>query len=216
MKLEGSYTFDAPRDEVWGALLDPEVLSKALPGCESLERVGDNEYKATLNVRVGPVQGQFSGSVSLSDLNPPASYRMKVSGQGAAGFVNGEGQVTLEAQNGATVMHYTGDAQVGGRIASVGQRLLDSSAKSITRQGLESLDRQIQARRPTTTPEAGEPVPPEPVTPTQTQVAATVAKDVASDVARELIPPERRPILIGILVIIAIIVYWLLRTYDRT
>lgn len=204
MKLEGSYTFAAPRDEVWEAMLDPEVLTKALPGCEALEQVGDNEYKAALNVRVGPVQGRFSGQVSLSDLNPPASFSMKVSGQGAPGFVNGEGDVTLEEQNGSTVLTYAGDAQIGGRIASVGQRLLDSTAKSLTRQGLESIDAQIQARRQVAEGDVDETAP-EPVT--QTQIAAGVAKDVV----RDLIPPERRLMLIGALVILAIIVLWLIR-----
>lgn len=204
MRLEGSFTFAASRDEVWEAMLDPEVLKKALPGCEELEKVGENEYKATLNVRVGPVQGRFSGSVTLSDLNPPASYRMKVSGQGAPGFVTGEGDITLEEQDGSTVMHYAGDAQIGGRIASVGQRLLDSSAKSLTRQGLQSVDALIQARQEAT----AEDVPaPEPVVPTQTQLAASVAKDVASD----LIPPERRPMLIGAVIILAIIIFLLIR-----
>jgi hypothetical protein len=204
MKLDGSYTFAAPREEVWEMLLDPEVLARALPGCEELEQVGENEYKATLNVRVGPVQGRFSGAVSLSDLNPPASYHMKVSGQGAPGFVTGEGDITLEEQDGSTVMHYVGDAQIGGRIASVGQRLLDSSARSLTRQGLQAIDALIQARQQPTA--EGTPAP-EPATPTQTQIAATIAKDVAQDI----IPPERRPMLIGAAVILAIIIFLLIR-----
>jgi carbon monoxide dehydrogenase subunit G len=201
MKVEGSYTFDVPRDEVWDAMLDPDVLAQALPGCEKMEQTGDNEYAAILNVMVGPVQGRFNGTVRLSDLNPPESYHMSVDGQGGPGFVKGEGQVVLEAQNGTTVMHYTGDAQVGGRIASVGQRLLDSSVKSLTRQGLESVNRQIQARQGAT--EAGAPsAQPQPVTPSQTQVAATVAKDVAQD----LVPPERRPIVaLIVLVLIAMV-----------
>lgn len=204
MKLDGSYTFAAPRDEVWEAMLDPEVLAKALPGCEALDQVGDNEYEATLNVRVGPVQGRFSGTVSLADLNPPISYHMKVSGQGAPGFVNGEGDVTLEEQDGATIMHYTGDAQIGGRIASVGQRLLDSSVRSLTRQGLESIDTLIKARQGAT---AGDEPAQVPATPTQTQIAAGVARDVASD----LIPPERRSLLIGGLVILVVVVFFLIR-----
>lgn len=204
MKLEGSHTFAAPRDEVWEAMLDPDVLIKALPGCEALEKVGENQYKATLNVRVGPVQGRFSGTVTLSNLNPPASYRMKVTGQGAPGFVTGEGDITLDEQDGSTVMRYTGDAQIGGRIASVGQRLLDSTAKSLTRQGLQAVDALIQARQQTS-PQGGP--APQPGPPTQTQIAASVAKDVA----RDLIPPERRPMLIGAVVVLAIIIFLLIR-----
>src|SRR5262245_37321960 len=146
MKLDGSYTFDAPRDVVWEALLDPEVLARVMPGCEKLEQVGENEYKGTLKIKVGPVQGAFEGLVTLSDINPPDSYHMSVDGKGGPGFMRGEGQVILEPQGDATIMHYTGEAQVGGRIASVGQRLLDSSAKALTRQSLDGLNKQIQAR----------------------------------------------------------------------
>jgi hypothetical protein len=174
MKIEGEYTFNESRDRVWKVLQNPEVLSQALPGCEALEQIGDNEYKATLNVRIGPVQGKFNGTVRLSNLNPPLSYHMMVEGQGPPGFVKGEGDVTLEEQNGSTIMRYTGDAQVGGRIASVGQRLLDSSARSLTRQGLQSIDKLIQAGDAT----------PEPIAPSQTQIAAEVAKDVASDAVK--------------------------------
>jgi carbon monoxide dehydrogenase subunit G len=202
MKVEGSYTFDAPRDEVWDAMLDPDVLAKALPGCEEMEQTGENEYAAVMNVMVGPVQGRFNGNVRLSDLNPPESYSMSVDGQGGPGFVKGEGHVTLEAQNGTTVMHYTGDAQVGGRIASVGQRLLDSSVRSLTRQGLDSVNRHIQGRQAPA--ESGAPTPERaPAPPTQTQVAATVAKDVAQD----LVPPDRWPIVaLATLVVLAMII----------
>ena len=174
MKIEGTYTFKAPRDAVWEALMDPEVLAKALPGGDKLEKVGDNQYEAALNVRVGPVQGKFDGQIEISDINEPDGYHMKVSGQGPSGFLSGEGDVALSDAEEGTQMSYSGEAQVGGKIAGVGQRLVDSSAKSITRQGLESLDRQIQARLA-----GAEGVPAvEVVTPTAAAVAATVAKDV--------------------------------------
>lgn len=146
MQIQGTHTFKAPRQLVWDALQDPTLLSMALPGGEQLEKLHENEYKAAMNVRVGPVQGKFEGKIELGDINEPESYRMKVSGQGAPGFVNGEGNVRLEANDAETVMHYTGDVQVGGKIAGVGQRLIDSTAKSIIRQGLAALDVQIQAR----------------------------------------------------------------------
>jgi len=149
VKLDGTYTFDAPREAVWQALLDPNVLAKVMPGCEKLERVGENEYKGMLKIRVGPVQGQFEGLVNLTDINAPESYRMQVDGKGAPGFMKGVGEVRLEDQGASTLMHYSGDAQVGGRIASVGQRLLDSSAKALTRQSLDGLNEQIKARTQT-------------------------------------------------------------------
>ena len=113
MKLEGTYTFDAPREVVWQALLDPEVLGRVMPGGEALEKIGENEYKAVLKIRVGPVQGQFEGLVTLLDINPPESYRMQVSGKGGPGFMKGEGQVRLEDQGSSTLLHYSGEAQVG-------------------------------------------------------------------------------------------------------
>lgn len=146
MQIQGSHTFSAPRQAVWDALLDPTILSMALPGGEQLEKITDNEYKAAMNVKVGPVQGKFDGKVELSNIVAPDSYRMKVSGQGAPGFLNGEGDVTLSDVEGGTLMSYVGDAQVGGRIAGVGQRLIESTAKSIIKQGLAALDAQIQAR----------------------------------------------------------------------
>lgn len=148
MKLQGQHTFDAPRDAVWEALNDPEVLARTLPGCERLEEKEPHVYTGALNMQVGPVSGQFQGTVKLRDLEENRGYHMDLSGQGAPGFVQGKGSVSLEdADGGGTVLTYDLDAQVGGRIAGVGQRLLDSSAKVITRQALEGLAAQIDARQ---------------------------------------------------------------------
>lgn len=152
MHLEGTYTFGAPLQTVWEALLDPTVIAQALPGGETMQQVGDNEYEAVMNVRVGPVQGRFEGRIELLDVEPLQGYRMKVTGQGAPGFVNGEGTLALEAAQDdaggdAVLLKYAGDVQVGGRIAGISQRLVESSAKSLTRQGLQELERQIQAKR---------------------------------------------------------------------
>lgn len=147
MKLTGEYTFDAPRDAVWEALLDPQVLSRTLPGCEDLEQTSEHTFEGTLSMKVGPVQGVFQGKVELSDLDPPRGYTLALSGKGAPGFVNGKGRLELDEGEGSTVLRYEVDAQVGGRIAGVGQRLLESSAKTITRQALEGLDAQVRARR---------------------------------------------------------------------
>ncbi len=147
MKLAGKYEFEAPRDLVWQSLQDPDVLAKIIPGCEKLDEVGENEYEGMLNIKVGPVQGKFKGAVKLFDINPPEGYSLQIDGRGAPGFLKGTGSVRLEDQGAATVLHYEGDAQVGGRIASVGQRLLDSSAKSLTRQSLEGLKEYIQSQQ---------------------------------------------------------------------
>lgn len=146
MKLNGEFTFDAPQEEVWETLQDPEVLAKVLPGCEKLELVGENAYEGALKIKVGPVQGLFKGKINLSDIQPPDSYSMDVDGRGAPGFVKAKAQVSLSSSGQGTTMTYTSDARVGGRIASVGQRLLDSSAKAIVKQSLEGLNTIMQAR----------------------------------------------------------------------
>jgi hypothetical protein len=148
MKLAGEHLFEVSRERLWQALLDPEVLAKTLPGTEKLEKVGDNEYRGTLLVKVGPVQGAFEGGVKLLDLDPPHGYRMEIEGRGAPGFLKGTGRLELEDRGAQTNLRYDIDAQVGGRVAAVGQRLIESSAKVITRQGLEGLERQLRATGP--------------------------------------------------------------------
>ncbi len=206
MNLEGTYTFDAPRDVVWNSLLDPDILAKVLPGCEKLEQIGENEYSGMIKIRVGPVQGKFQGKVLLADIKEPNSYSMTIDGKGAPGFMKGDGQVTLETQGDSTIMHYTGKAQIGGRIASVGQRLLDSSAKALTRQSLDGLNRQIMARLQAERAanegagsaegrvgaQAAPPLP-EVEAPSEMEFAMGVAKDMLED----LVPPERRTTLLA-------------------
>ncbi len=196
MKLEGTYTFEAPREASWQALLDPEVLAAAMPGCEALEKIGDNEYKGMLKIRIGPVQGQFEGLVTITDLNPPESYQMVVNGRGGPGIVSGRGQVQLEDQGDCTVLHYSGDADISGRITSVGQRLLDSSAKALTRQSLDALHEQIKARQAA----ENQAEPPPPVEgPSTLRFASGVTRDIVAD----LIPPERYPLLVAVGLLLA-------------
>lgn len=190
MKVEGNYTFEAPRETVYDMLQDPEVLAKIIPGCEQLNKVGDNEYEAALEISVGPVKGKFKGKVVLSDLNRPESYKMEINGTGQAGFVKGIGLVKLDDQGASTPMNYEGDAQVGGRIASVGQRFVESAAKALIKHSLENVNQYIQAHQQAK--EADAP-PPEIKAPTQVEFATGVAKEVAKD----LVPPNRRPLLIG-------------------
>jgi len=233
VKVEGSYTFEAPRDVVWKALLDPEILANVLPGCEKLEQVGENDYEGALKVKVGPVQGKFQGKVTLADLNEPESYTMQVEGRGPAGFMKGKGNIQLEDQGEATLMHYEGTAQVGGRIASVGQRLIDSTSKALTRQSLESLHTQIKAGQQPAQNES-ETAPADTATqsasedeeaqgeadaeaeqatasasfsnaapPSQTQFAIDVARDVIDD----LIPAEKRPMIVAALGILGLFLF---------
>lgn len=211
MKIQGTYTFEAPRERVWRAILDPAVLARTLPGCEKLERVGENDFQGALNVHVGPVKGQFQGTLRLTDVQPLESYHMKLDGKGPAGFMNGEGDLRLTDAPNGTMLTYDIDAQVGGRVAAVGQRLLESSAKSITKQGLEGLAREITAMGQSEA--AAAPTAPVPPTPPPAQLTQTeLAARVASDVARDLVPPERRPWVIGgALLALAVVVLLLVR-----
>lgn len=210
MKLAGSHPLPHPRERVWDALMDPEVLSRTLPGCERLERSGENAFAGALNVQVGPVKGAFQGTLELTDLRPPESYRMKLQGQGPQGFLTGEGEVRLEETAAGTLVHYDLDAQTGGRIAGVGQRLLESSAKVIARQGLEGLERQLAARHPAGGPAAA--APSEPAAgpaPTQAEFAGRFARGLW----QELVPPRARPwVVAAALALLALLALLVART----
>ena len=128
--LEGSHDVPAPRQKVWEAFLDPARLKKAIPGCEKLEAVGPDEYKATMKVGVGGVKGTFEGKVKITEQKPPESYKLAVEGSGGPGFVRGETVITLsDPEGGGTRVAYSADVQVGGLIASVGQRMLGGVSK---------------------------------------------------------------------------------------
>jgi carbon monoxide dehydrogenase subunit G len=197
MKLAGEYVFDGPREEVWEMMRDPAVLATALPGTQSLDQVSENEYAGEMHVRVGPVAGVFSGKVVISDEVPPESYILSVEGRGGPGFGKGSGAIQLIDQgDGTTLMKYDGELQVGGRLASVGQRLIESVSKSMVRQGLESLNKALQARL------GGEAEETEDVEvrvqqveyrpPSEVEFATAVARDVVGDIAADIFSPEYR------------------------
>ena len=132
MRVEGAYTIPAERDVVWQSLLDPDVLSRALPGDGKLEPNSDGSFHAELKVGIAAVKGTYHGHIQILDAVAPEHYRMRVEGQGTGGFVRGEGTLTLSRNGvGGTVIAYAGDAQVGGVIANVGQRLMQGAAKQI-------------------------------------------------------------------------------------
>ena len=129
MDLSGSYPFSASPTEVWNLLIDPDVVAACLPGCDRLEPIGEDRYRAALTLAVAAVSGQYSGTVAIVDKRPPRSYRLVVEGTGTAGFVKGEATIELVESNETTVVNVTGQGQVGGLIARVGQRLLGSVSK---------------------------------------------------------------------------------------
>lgn len=204
MKIAGEYSFDAPRPMVWEALQDPEVLTSVMPGCEKLELVGENEYEGALNIKVGPVQGKFKGNIKLKDIVEPEGYTMEVDGRGNPGFVKATAKVSLSEEGEGTKMSYDSDAQVGGRIAGVGQRLIDSSAKAIIKQSLDGLNETMKARLAAS--QGGEAAAAAaaqaPKAPSQSEFAANVAKEVAKD----LVP---KPVLIILVILILALLAWI-------
>jgi carbon monoxide dehydrogenase subunit G len=145
MKLEGTYEVPSPRAKVWDAFQDPEQLKQAIPGCEKLEALGPDEYKAIMKVGVGGVKGTFEGKVRLSDKNPPDSYKMAVEGSGGPGFIRGDTIITLTDNGTGTRVSYTADVQVGGLIASVGQRMLGGVAKMMADKFFNRMGELLQA-----------------------------------------------------------------------
>jgi len=135
MNMTGERFIAAPRVAVWAALNDPEVLKACIPGCESLEKLSDTQMKAVAGIKLGPVSAKFQGQVTLSDLDPPNGYRISGEGKGGpAGFAKGGAEVRLIDQDAGTLLSYTVDAQVGGKIAQVGARLIDATAKTMAEQ----------------------------------------------------------------------------------
>jgi len=131
MKLTGSYQINADKQKVWEALNDPEVLKQAIPGCEEFKKNSDTEFTATATNKIGPFNASFTGDIELKDLNPPNSYKIIGSGNSLVGFASGEAEVKLETIAEGTMLIYTVEANVGGKIAQVGSRLIDITAKKM-------------------------------------------------------------------------------------
>jgi carbon monoxide dehydrogenase subunit G len=184
-----------------------------MPGCEKLERTDENEYKGKMRIKVGPVDGVYQGTLALSELRALEGFHLAVNGRGASGNIRGEGDVQLEvAQNGGTLLRYAGHGEVSGRMATVGQRLTQSSARAITKQCLNNLGRQVEARvQPEPVVEEGEtgegqrmraPVVPE--APSQTEFMLGVTQEMLD----EYIPdPNQRRILLGLAILPLLVLF---------
>ena len=131
MKLSGSYQINLSKEKVWEALNDPEVLKKAIPGCEEFTKNSDTQFTAKATNKIGPFNASFTGDIELTDLNPPNSYKITGSGNSPVGFASGEAKVKLEDHSGGTNLIYEVEANVGGKIAQVGSRLIDMTAKKM-------------------------------------------------------------------------------------
>jgi len=129
MDINGSYTFRAPRDRVWTLLMDPQVISSCIPGCEAFEADGEDRYRARLNVALAAITGSYDGTIVLSEKVPQTSYRLTADGQGRPGFIKGSAAIALRDEGGATIVDVSGTVQTGGPVARVGQRLIGSVSK---------------------------------------------------------------------------------------
>jgi hypothetical protein len=144
MKLEGQYVFDAPPEKVWATISDPKVIAKCIPGLEKLVASGEDTYDAVVKAGVGTMKGTFTGTVSMLEKQPPKQYKLIVEGRSTIGFGKGAGLITLEAQpNGKTLVSCAGDAQVGGTIAVVGQRVIGAAAQMMLNQFFEAMSKQF-------------------------------------------------------------------------
>jgi carbon monoxide dehydrogenase subunit G len=144
MKIEGTQQLHATRDRVYSALIDPNILQHCIPGCESLERTATDTYAATLKAGVGAIKGTFKGEVRLEDMRPPEHYRIVVEGKGGVGFAKGAADFDLEEQNGATLIKYSGELQIGGTIAGVGQRMIQGAAKMMASRFFAALESEVR------------------------------------------------------------------------
>lgn len=145
MKLEGTHELEATRERVYQSLVNPDVLQRCIPGCERLERNGDNTFSATIRAGVGSIKGVFTGNVRLEDLREPEHFRMVVDGKGAPGFLKGAGDLDLVQDGAVTKITYAGDVQVGGTIAGVGQRMIQGTVKMMASQFFTCLSAEAKA-----------------------------------------------------------------------
>jgi len=145
MTMNGEVQLDAPREVDWAKLNDPEVLKVSIPGCEELERTEDNGFRATVKVKVGPVSARFKGRVMLSDLDPPNGYKINGEGEGGvAGFAKGGASVKLSEKEGGTLLGYEVEAQIGGKLAQLGQRLINGTAKKLADEFFTNFAKAVQ------------------------------------------------------------------------
>lgn len=152
MDMQGSRQLTVTQQQAWDALNDPQVLQRCIPGCDKVEATGEGQYAVGLSLKIGPVSARFSGKITLSDPQPPSGYTLHFDGQGGvAGFGKGSAQVSLTPADGGTTLAYTVHAQVGGKVAQLGQRLIDGAARSLAEDFFKRFDEEMQGRHGQTT-----------------------------------------------------------------
>jgi len=199
MNLSGEHHIPASRQSIWDALNDPEVLKACLPGCEVLEKTSDTDMTATITIKIGPVKATFNGAVTLSDLDPPNGYTLNGEGQGGtAGFASGAAKVSLvDGEDGGTLLTYTVEAKVGGKLAQIGSRLIDSVAKKLAGKFFETFVEIVSSASETETPDEN---------------PSASSKDAAPGAPTASVAPTRgisTPVwVVGIIGAVAVLILW--------
>ena len=143
IRLEKKYILDIPQQNVWAAIMDPETLAEILPNCKSLDPIGDHNFDANIEIKIGPIKGQYKSKLALFDLDPPNGYKFDVNGDGSKGQMRGTGEIMLSTQDGRTEFIFTATGSVSGVIARVGQRLIEATGKRLMDQGFENFKKRI-------------------------------------------------------------------------
>ena len=145
IRLEKKYILDISQQNVWEAILDPETLAEILPNCKSLDPIGDHKFDANIEIKIGPIKGQFKSKLSLFDLDPPNGYKFDVNGDGSKGQMRGAGEILLTTQDGRTEFIFIATGSVSGIIARVGQRLIEATGNRLMDQGFENFKKRIMS-----------------------------------------------------------------------
>jgi hypothetical protein len=145
VKIEGTHTINAPREVIWKLIVDPTVIARCIPGVEKMEPTGEDTYSAVLNVGVASIRGKYTGKVRLHELQPSSSYKLDIDGRGTQGFVKGTGEINLEEKDGQTTVRYSGEVQIGGAIAGIGQRMLQGTTRMMTSQFFTAIEAEADA-----------------------------------------------------------------------
>ncbi len=214
MDMTGEYRLAAPRAKVWAALNDPEILKQSIPGCEEVQKISDTELSAKVLAKVGPVQARFAGKVTLSDFDPPNGYKISGEGTGgAAGFAKGGATVHLADDGSGTLLTYKVEAQVGGKLAQIGSRLIDATARKMAGDFFQRFAQVVDAPAPTPMPAAApaasgngaaSPAPPA-AAPSAAPGASRAPDMTASNVPRGRLSPVIW--VVGLAVVVAILLY---------
>jgi len=201
VNLDGSAVLSASPEEVWSVITDPAVLARTIPGCESLQQVGEDSYTMAVSAGVGAIKGKYSGEVRLSDLNRPTSYVMHASGAGGPGSVRATVQITLAPTDAGTELTYSADAVVGGAVAGVGQRMITGVAKRMAGQFFAAIDRELVSgpaeQRPTAAAVSSTTAEGVPAGAPQAAAASTTFARPAAAAATGWVPAEAKPLLVG-------------------